>query len=85
MTEKKSTKPEDSIVREMIKQLQKRKIYQITKYFQYLFMKMADTSSSWRIMKLVFLRNMQRQKKYKKFQGYCTDVRDVEVVPSGPK
>ena len=56
MPENKVSGPEDSIVSEMIKKFPQEKIYEITRGFQERFMELNDAPSSWRIVKLIFLR-----------------------------
>ena len=73
--------PEDAVVSEMIKQQPQEQICEITKCFQERFMELGEAPSSWRIVKLVFLRKPDAApKKGKKLQGHCADVGDVEMV-----
>ena len=50
--------PEDAIVSEMIKRLPMDKIYIKTKCFQERFLGRMESPSSWKVVKLVFLRKM---------------------------
>ena len=56
MSDNKVNGPEDTVVSEMIKQLLLEKIYTITKFFQERFMGQMEAPSSWKVVKLVFLR-----------------------------
>ena len=56
LSENKVNGPEDAIVSEMIKRLPMEKIYTITRCVQERFMGMMESSSSWKMVKLVFLR-----------------------------
>ena len=77
MSENKVNGPEDAVVSEMIKQFPMEKIYTITKCFQERFMDQMEAPSSWKIVKLVFLRKLYAQPK----KGiHCADIGDVEVV-----
>ena len=55
--------PEDAVVSEMIKQLPLEKIYTITRCFQERFMHQMEAPSSWKIVKLVFLRKPDAESK----------------------
>ena len=48
--------PVDAIVSEMIKRLPMEKIYTVTRCLQERFMGMMESPSSWKVVKLVFLR-----------------------------
>ena len=63
MSENKVNGLEDTVVGEMIKQLPKEKIYTITKCFQERFMGLTEAPSSWKIVKLVFLRKPDAEPK----------------------
>ena len=56
MSDNKVNRPEDTVASEMIKQLPLEKVYTITKCFQERFMGQMEAPSSWKILKLVFLR-----------------------------
>ena len=56
MSEHKVNGPEDDVESEMIKQLKLEKICIITRCFQERFMVQMEAPSSWKIVKLVFLR-----------------------------
>ena len=56
MSENKVNGPEDAAVSEMIKQLPLEKIYTVTTCFQERLMGQTEAPSSWKIVKLVFLR-----------------------------
>ena len=57
MSDNKVNGPEDAVVSEMIKQLPLEKICKIMQCFQERFMGQMEAPSSWKIVKLVFLRN----------------------------
>ena len=63
MSENKGNGPEDAVVSEMIKQLPLEKIYTVTKCFQERFMGQMEAPSSWKIVKLVFLRKPDAEPK----------------------
>ena len=69
MSENKVNGPEDAVVSEMIKQLALEKIYTITKCFQECFMDQMEAPSSWKILKLVFLRKPDAEPK-KRIRSY---------------
>ena len=56
MSDNKVNGPEDAIVSEMIKKLLVDKIYTIARCFQERLMDQMESPSSWKIVKLVFLR-----------------------------
>ena len=56
MSENKVNGPEDATVSEMIKQLPLENVYTVTRCFQQRFMGQMESPSSWKIVKLVFLR-----------------------------
>ena len=56
MSDNKVHGPEDAVASQMIKQLPLEKIYTVTKCFQERFMGQTEAPSSWKIVKLVFLR-----------------------------
>ena len=56
LSEKKVNRPEDAIVSEMIKKLSMEKIYTATRCFQERFLGQMESPSSWKVVKLVFLR-----------------------------
>ena len=56
LSDNKVNGPEDTIVSEMIKKLPLEKIYNIPRCFQERFMGLMESPSSWKILKLVFLR-----------------------------
>ena len=56
MSQNKVNGPEDAVVSEMIKQLPQEKVYIMLKCFQERFMGQMEAPSSWKIVKLVFLR-----------------------------
>ena len=56
MAEEKSQRAEDSIVREMIKQLPQEKNEEIRRCFRDRFMELKDAPSSWNLVKLAILR-----------------------------
>ena len=56
LSDNKVNGPEDAIVCEMIKKLPMEKIYTIARCFQERFMGLMESPSSWKIVKLVFLR-----------------------------
>ena len=59
MSENKANGREDAVVSEMIKKLLLEKIYAITECFQARLMGLFKAPSSWKIVKLVFLRNQR--------------------------
>ena len=63
MSDNKVNGPEDAIASEMINQLPLEKIYTITKCFQQRFMVQMESPSSWKIVKLVFLRKLDAEPK----------------------
>ena len=79
MSQNKVNGPEDAIVSEMIKQVLQEKIFKNTRRFQD---RLEDDPSSWKIVKVVFLRKLDAAPKKGKmsYRGYCVDVDDVEVV-----
>ena len=56
MSENKVNGPDDAKVSDMIKQLPLKKVYIVTRCFQERFMGQMEAPSSWKIVKLVFLR-----------------------------
>ena len=56
LSENKVNGPEDAIVSEMVKRLPMEKIYTVTKCFQERFLGQMESPSSWKVVKLVFLR-----------------------------
>ena len=69
-----STGPKTPIVSEMIKRLPMETIYTVTRFFHDRFMGQMESPSSWKVVKLVFLRKDQ------KLQSNSTDIGDVQVV-----
>ena len=63
MSQNKVNGPGDAVVSEMIKQLPHEKIYTLTMCFQERFMGQMEASSSWKIVKLVFLRKPDAEPK----------------------
>ena len=63
MSDNKVKGPEDTVVSEMIKQLLYEEIYIITKCFQESFMVQMEAPSSWKIVRLVFLREPDAEPK----------------------
>ena len=63
MSENKVNEPEVAVVSEMIKQLPREKIYIFTKCFQERFMGQMEAASSWKVVKLVFLRKFDAEPK----------------------
>ena len=58
LSENKVNGPEDAIVSEMIKRLPMEKICTITRCFQERFLGLVGSPSSWKVVKLVFLRKL---------------------------
>ena len=56
MSDIKVNRPEDAVVSEMIKQLPLEKICTITRCFQERFMGQMEAPSSWKMVKVVFLK-----------------------------
>ena len=56
LSDNKANGPEDAVVSEMIKKLQLEKIYTVARCYQERFMGLMESPSSWKIVKLVFLR-----------------------------
>ena len=79
MSDEKVNGPDDAIVREMIKQLPLEKVYSSARCFQ---MGLMESSSSWKIVNLVFLRNSDAAPKTgdQKLQCNCADISDIEVL-----
>ena len=63
MSDNEVNEPEDAIVSGMIKQLPLEKIYIITMCFPEHFMDQMESPSSWKIVKLVFLRKPDAEPK----------------------
>ena len=81
MSDNRVNGPEDAVVSQMIKQLLLGKIHLITRCFQERFMGQMEAPSSWKIVKLVFLRKQDAQpKKDRKLPGHCAHICVSEVV-----
>ena len=63
MSDNKVNGPEDAVVSEMIEQLPLEKIEKITKCFQERCMGQMEAPSSWKIVKLVFMRKRDAEPK----------------------
>ena len=82
MSENKVNGPGDAVVSKMIKRLPLEKIHIITMCFQERLMDQMDAPSSWKFVKLVFLRNPDGEPKkgIQKLQSHRADISDVEVL-----
>ena len=69
LSDNKVNGPEDEIVNEMIKSLPMEKICTVTRCFQARFMGLMEAPSSWKIVKLVFLRKPDAEPK-KRIKSY---------------